>query len=215
MNTEKLKQGGIATGIHGHDGTCCSVPHGLMGTAYGSRGTMKPIDRSKRARKTSEIFTPPGLVNEMLDKLVYYSNGMMGEDKTFCDPACGDGNILVEVLKRKLSWGHRPIKALETIYGCDIMADNIMHCRYRLLSIVKEQGVDLTAEVIETVLTRIVWVNMKSKRHPKGSLSYDFSFNGSNLKGTNAVSSWVDYMRNPESVREKALMDKAVRDDPT
>jgi SAM-dependent methyltransferase len=95
---------------------------------------MNEIDRDKdRIRKTGEVFTPPELVNEMLDHLRF---AMWEDHRTFLDPACGDGNMLVEVLKRKLSYGHNPDIALRSIFGIDIMPDNIDRCRHRLLDIV-------------------------------------------------------------------------------
>lgn len=64
--------------------------------------------RKNRQKQTAEIFTPPYLVNEMLDKLTEYGPEIWEEGKTFIDPACGNGNFLIEVLKRKLDLGHNP-----------------------------------------------------------------------------------------------------------
>lgn len=171
---------------------------------------MKSVDRSKRVKRTGENFTPASLINEMLDKLAFYGSESMKPGKTFCDPACGNGNILVEVLKRKLSLGHDPVTAIGTLYGADIMADNIKECRYRLMSILKEHGVRIRKGIVVTVLTNIVWVSTRRKEHQRGSLDYDFSFNGSNLKDTDVVSTWVEYMMNPDSVSERSLKDKPV-----
>ena len=91
--------------------------------------------REARKKQTAECFTPPFLTNEMLDKLTEYApkHFWKDEDKTFLDPACGNGNLLVEVLKRKLHYKHDPLKALQSLYGTDIMADNVKECRQRLL----------------------------------------------------------------------------------
>ena len=117
--------------------------------------------RDARRKKTAEIFTPPKLVNEMLDKLptVVWDD----IEKTFCDPACGNGNMLVECLRRKLDHGHEPFQALSTIYGVDLMPDNVRECQQRLLAMMPT----VTAEAIKTVLTNIVCAN---------SLEYDFEF---------------------------------------
>ncbi len=103
----------------------------------------------QRIDKTGEIFTPRLLVEEILDKLPSSSFG--DERKTFCDPACGDGNFLVEVLLRKLRNGHCPEVALSTIYGIDIMNDNVLRCRERLLEIAGD-----TIENKETVEKNII-----------------------------------------------------------
>jgi len=130
--------------------------------------------RQKRKKTTAEDFTPPELTNEMLDKLSQYGPEAFEEDKTFLDPACGNGNMLIEVLKRKIKLGHDPIKALQTIYGTDIMQDNIRECRLRLLKIVKDSGVEITEDLVKTVFNQIVWTSLS--KYPNGSLDYHFNF---------------------------------------
>ncbi len=77
--------------------------------------------REKRRKQTAEVFTPNKLVNEMLDKLSDCSNNSVWkEGKTFCDPACGNGNFLVWVLLIKISKGHNPTEAIKAIHGLDI-----------------------------------------------------------------------------------------------
>ena len=96
--------------------------------------------REKRRKQTAEVFTPPPLVNEILDKLPEES---WREDKTFCDPAAGNGNFLVEVYRYKVEkYDHDPTKALETIYGVELQADNVAEMKYRLYQMAKEYAVD-------------------------------------------------------------------------
>ena len=147
------------------------------------------IDRTHRVKQTAEIFTPPKLVNEMLDKL---PDEVWEESKTFCDPACGDGNMLVEVLKRKLEKGHDPLKALCTIYGTDIMKDNIDECRERLWRIVLEKSV-LTAEHIRVVVNNIRCTPIS--HYPNGSLDYDFSFKN-NIRDESRLQKIADVLNN-------------------
>jgi type I restriction-modification system DNA methylase subunit len=93
------------------------------------------IERTKeRVDKTGEVFTPKELVQEILSKLPEES--FINPNKSFIDPACGDGNFLVEVLNLKLSKDHDILQALSNIYGIDIMEDNIKECKTRLLEIV-------------------------------------------------------------------------------
>ena len=51
---------------------------------------------------------------------------------TVLEPACGTGNFLVEILKRKLSIGMTETEAAETLFGIDILADNIEESIQRL-----------------------------------------------------------------------------------
>lgn len=96
------------------------------------RPYMGDIERDRlRIKATGEVFTPTDLVLEVL-------NGLPQElftdpSKTFLDPSCGDGQFLGEVLIRKMENGHDFATALGTIYGVDIMADNVALCRERLL----------------------------------------------------------------------------------
>jgi hypothetical protein len=147
--------------------------------------------RLARRKITSEDFTPSFLVEQMLDKLLEYSPKTFTDiTKTYIDPACGNGNMLVEVLKRKLQHA-TPIQAISTIYGTDIMKDNIIECRLRLIKVImehsKEQGyknllttildtkpTTLTRqdylEIIKIVCRNIVCTPLKT--YPNGSLDY-------------------------------------------
>ena len=96
------------------------------------REYMSGIEREKnRIKATGEVFTPTELVQEMLDKL----DPELFRDSTepFLDPSCGDGQFLSEVLIRKLEAGIDFADALATIYGVDLMPDNVDLCRERLL----------------------------------------------------------------------------------
>ena len=97
-----------------------------------NRSYMSGVDRDKlRVKATGEVFTPTPLVQEILDKL----DPELFKDptKTFIDPACGDGQFLGEVLIRKVENGIDFETALSTIYGVDLMQDNVDLCRNRLL----------------------------------------------------------------------------------
>lgn len=81
-------------------------------------------------------------------------------DKTFLDPSCGTGNFLIEIAKRKKNRGHENF--LATIYGVDIMEDNVLECRERLIEIAGD-----TEENRRIVEKNIVCAD---------ALKYDFSF---------------------------------------
>jgi len=96
------------------------------------RAYMSGVERDQlRIKSTSEVFTPTPLVRYALDQL----DPSLFQDptKTFIDPGCGDGQFLGEVLIRKLENGHTFEQALSTIYGVDLMQDNVDLCRERLL----------------------------------------------------------------------------------
>jgi hypothetical protein len=93
---------------------------------------MSGVEREHvRVKATGEVFTPTPLVQEVLDKLP--QEQFTDSNKTFLDPACGDGQFLGEVLIRKIENGSTFEQALSTIYGVDLMQDNVELCRERLL----------------------------------------------------------------------------------
>jgi hypothetical protein len=96
------------------------------------REYMSGVEREKiRVKATGEVFTPTPLVEEILDKMD--QSLFTDPTKTFLDPSCGDGQFLVSVLYRKLQNGIDFETALSTIYGVDLMQDNVDLCRERLL----------------------------------------------------------------------------------
>jgi hypothetical protein len=97
-----------------------------------NRSYMSGIERDKaRVKATGEVFTPTPLVQEILD--TFDQEVFVDPTKTFLDPTCGDGQFLGEVLIRKLENGISFEQALVTIYGVDLMQDNVDLCRERLL----------------------------------------------------------------------------------
>jgi hypothetical protein len=96
------------------------------------RSYMSGVDRDKlRIKSTGEVFTPTELVDEVLDQLP--TEVFTIASKTFLEPSCGDGQFLGEVLIRKIENGSTFEQALSTVYGVDLMQDNVDLCRERLL----------------------------------------------------------------------------------
>ncbi len=143
--------------------------------------------RQDRLKQTAEVFTPNFLINKMLDKL---PQEVWKKGKTFCDPACGNGNFLIWVLIRKNERNHTPLEALRCLYGVDIMQDNIRECRLRLLRVVSLFE-PITEDHIKVVFQNIVFLN--SKRYRTGVLEYNFSFK--NKINNNTVQRWMDLIK--------------------
>jgi hypothetical protein len=96
------------------------------------RSYMAGIERQQnRVKATGEVFTPTPLVQKVLNQLPVEQ--FSDPTKTFLDPACGDGQFLGEVLIKKLHTGADFETALSTVYGVDLMQDNVDLCRERLL----------------------------------------------------------------------------------
>lgn len=98
-----------------------------------------PIIRDReRVHRTAEVFTPPWLVEDMLDRLEACDPTLFSEpSKTFLEPSCGEGVFLLHVLRRKAArTAQSPIPVavmLGSLYGLDLMPDNVEVCRLNLI----------------------------------------------------------------------------------
>ncbi|KHS41592.1 hypothetical protein NJ75_04646 [Novosphingobium subterraneum] len=107
----------------------------------------KLIKSKKRVADHGEVFTPPWLVEKMLDLVKGETERI---DSRFLEPACGSGNFLVPILQRKLAaveakYGksdfekrNHALQALTCCYGIELLADNIAECRANMLDVFAE-----------------------------------------------------------------------------
>lgn len=109
-----------------------------------TQSTQSRIISKQRVADHGEVLTGHSEVTAMLDLVEHETQRI---DSRFLEPACGDGNFLAEVLTRKLAVVERryaksqleyeryAILAVCSIYGVDILQDNVERCRTRLLTI--------------------------------------------------------------------------------
>jgi hypothetical protein len=81
-----------------------------------------------QVNKTGEVFTPSTLAQEMVEQFPEE----FVKELVFRDTSCGDGQLLSEILIRKVELGVPFEQALTQIQGCDIMSVNVELCRKRL-----------------------------------------------------------------------------------
>lgn len=117
-----------------------------LGTAApGGSDTMeKLVISKKRVSDHGEVLTGRREVTAMLDLVKSETERI---DSRFLEPACGTGNFLAEILERKLrvvdarygknqlDYERYAILAVSSIYGIDILEDNVQQCRQRLFAI--------------------------------------------------------------------------------
>jgi len=108
---------------------------------------MSLIKSKKRVADHGEVFTPPWLVEKMLDLVKGETERI---DARFLEPACGSGNFLVPILQRKLAavelkFGksdfekrHYALLGLMCCYGIELLPDNIAECRANMLEVFAE-----------------------------------------------------------------------------
>lgn len=102
------------------------------------------VKSKQRVADHGEVFTPAWMVEDMLDLVKSESERI---DSRFLEPACGSGNFLKAVLVRKLravesrykksdfELRHYALLAVMSIYGIELLADNVEECRQNLLAI--------------------------------------------------------------------------------
>jgi len=127
---------------------------------------MSGIERDKlRIKQTAEVFTPTWKVQEILDEIEKEDTELfLNSNKTFLDETCGDGQILSEVIIRKMERSNCTLEqALSTTYGVELMEDNVKLCKERLA------GPNPTQEILDILDKNIVCAD---------ALTYDYSFGG-------------------------------------
>jgi hypothetical protein len=123
----------------------------------------------RRVTDHGEVFTAEREVNAMLDLVKQETERI---DSRFLEPACGNGNFLAEILRRKLvvvksrykrnpdDYERYTVIAVSSIYGIDLLQDNVDECRSRLFDIFnaeysavcKKNANDDTRETVRHIL---------------------------------------------------------------
>src|SRR5215218_6207621 len=103
---------------------------------------MNLVKSKQRVADHGEVFTPAWMVEAMLDLVRDETERI---DSRILEPACGSGNFLVQVFRRKLvavevKFGktefekrHYALLALMCTYGVELLADNVAECRAKML----------------------------------------------------------------------------------
>jgi hypothetical protein len=133
------------------------------------------VRTKKRVADHGEVLTGKREVSAMLDLVKHETERI---DSRFLEPACGDGNFLAVILERKLAvvekrygksqldFERYAVLAVSSIYGIDILPDNVCVCRCRLFEIFdanytrlfKGAGKEACREAVRFILDRnIIW----------------------------------------------------------
>ena len=131
----------------------------------------RQVKSKQRVFDHGEVFTAEREVNAMLDLVKPETERI---DSRFLEPACGEGAFLIEILRRKLEvvksrYGKSPydyeryaVLAVTSIYGVDILQDNVEICRQRLYELwdkayttnAKAQANEQCREVVRFILQK-------------------------------------------------------------
>lgn len=135
----------------------------------------KQVVSKQRVSDHGEVYTRKREVNAMLDLVKQETERI---ESRFLEPACGTGNFLSEILERKLlvvesrygknqlDYERYAVLAVSSVYGIDILEDNILECRKRLFDIFdlaytrlfREAAKDECRKAVQFILERnIIW----------------------------------------------------------
>ena len=150
------------------------------------------IKSKRRVQKHGEVFTPRWMINKMLNT-PGIKEACESLDKTFLEPAAGEGAFLVEILKRKLSlvkeqysstliqYENYSLFVLSTIYGIELLEDNAQLCVLNLFDtymksyteiLTKFEGninIKVTTSAKTIITKNIVQGNFLTRLTPSGS----------------------------------------------
>lgn len=136
---------------------------------------VKQVKTKQRVADHGEVFTAPREVNAMLDLVKQETERI---ESRFLEPACGTGNFLTEILNRKLNivrcryeksqieYERYGLIAVSSMYGIDILQDNVFECKKRLFDIFtaeynalfKEKSKEDYLKIIKFILQKnILW----------------------------------------------------------
>ena len=134
------------------------------------------VKSKQRVKDAGEVFTPRWVVRDMLD-LDEIKDMSFELDTTFLEPACGNGNFIIQILLRKLTSVSKEAfdidvaRSVASIYGVDIAEDNVKETRARMMNAIKyfyaDNGIELHRE-IECSLWYILYRNIILGNTPDG-----------------------------------------------
>lgn len=108
------------------------------------------ITRSKeRITKNGEVFTPKSLVEKMMDKIP--EEKWKDPNSVWLEPTFGSGNMLICMLERRIASGVEPIQAVKTLYGVELMQDNVDLCRDRIREVLRANKVKIDKKVNDII----------------------------------------------------------------
>lgn len=108
------------------------------------------ITRSKeRITKNGEVFTPKSLVEKMMDKIP--EEKWKDPNSVWLEPTFGSGNMLICMLERRIASGVEPVQAVKTLYGVELMQDNVDLCKDRIREVLRTNKVKIDKKVNDII----------------------------------------------------------------
>ena len=109
-------------------------------------------ERRKGAGGTQEFFTPYEIVKKMCDKIS--EKDWSNPDKTFCEPCFGNGQFILYIIYKRLHSRIDWKTTLETLYGVELMQDNVQECKQRILDLLDKLQIKYDKELALQIMNR-------------------------------------------------------------
>lgn len=180
----------------------------------------KQIKSRKRVVDHGEVFTNEREVKAMCDLV---NDETQRIDSRFLEPACGNGNFLAEILDRKLTvvkkkyrrsvmdFEKNSLLAVSSLYGVDIMMDNVIACRERLFKIWdKQYKAVCKKECSEDVRDSIRFILSKNIVCGNALTLHEVDENGNDTEDPILFSEW-GFVTGPQLSRSEYTFDEILK----
>ena len=113
-------------------------------------------DKRKARRKgkngTQEFYTPYSIVKKMCDKIS--DEDWQNPSKTFLDPCCGNGQLIIYIIWNRIQHGIDWKTALQTLYGVELMQDNVAETKERMIDLLNKLNIEYDKDVAYEIMNR-------------------------------------------------------------
>ena len=108
--------------------------------------------RKNRRKVTQEFFTPYSIIKSMCDKIP--DEDWADHEKTWLEPCMGDGNFICYIIWNRIQHGVDWQTALKTLYGVELMADNVIECHDRVIDLLDKMNINYDKETAMEIMNK-------------------------------------------------------------
>ena len=108
--------------------------------------------RKNRRKVTQEFFTPYSIIKRMCDKIP--DDEWADPEKTWLEPCMGDGNFVCYIIWNRIQHGIDWQTALKTLYGLELMHDNVLECHDRVIDLLTKLGIEFDEQTARNIMDK-------------------------------------------------------------
>ena len=110
------------------------------------------VARRKTGKKTNEFFTPYSIIKRMCDKIP--DEDWSDPKKTFLESSFGNGQFVVYIVWNRIQHGIDWETALKTLYGVELMADNVKETKERVIDLLDKMNINYDKEIAMEIMDK-------------------------------------------------------------